>query len=577
MLRRTVLFALALFTGNRVLAQAPDVPHGGGACTNDWDCSLGGICASNYFCECDIWFTGSTCAQLNLVPADPDAHGIDTPGYFSWGGHPLQDENGTYHLLTSFLCDHATLSSWTTKSSIAHATALTPTGPFTFAAGDDAQLVVPPWSHGAIVTQDPVSKKYLLFHIGNGLVAPSTWSPCYNSSENTPAFASFFDASPPPLPFGSGESDHTYVEQALTLAGPWTSFANNSGLVINYPAGSWATSSTNPAPFIFENGTTLLFYRADQCPKTWGALAPACIGVAIADSWEGPYTSLFDQPITHPEGEDPSVFRDPRGNFHMLTNVNTYHARCAAGVPCGGHAWSKDALTWSNQTVGAFGPVIRWRNGSYFSGAYAERPQVFQAADGTPVAFYTGFGMHSYSDSHNFAQRFCSAADTQCGPTQAPAGVHVRFTQGGASRCLVANASTYPCAGGHAESCPLAVGTCDDTTAVWIYSSVTGQLGNAAATYAGRSFLSLDCGSCTTGTLAKVIDAAHFATAADFDAAAGVFRARACPGMCLSIAVNVTRKRPCEGGEWTVGGQAVLVDCNAAEAVGWVMHNYDFL
>ena len=118
-----------------------------------------------------------------------------------------------------------------------------------------------------------------------------------------------------------------------------------------------------------------------------------------------------------------TVTRVAKGQrFHMLTNVNTWHARCAAGVPCGGHAWSLDGLTWSNQTVGAFGPVVRWLNGSYFQGAYMERPQVLQNEDGTPLAFFTGFGMTSYMDSHNFAQLFCTASSAPgtCGPTQLP-------------------------------------------------------------------------------------------------------------------------------------------------------------
>lgn len=169
---------------------------------------------------------------------------------------------------------------------------------------------MPPWSHGASVTRDPISGEYLLFHIGNGKVAPSTWSPCYNGSEDTADFAAAALAATAPLSSplpGAGEGDSTFVERAATLEGPWTSFNNNSGVEVIYPAGSWATSMTNPAAFIFPNGTTLLYYRADQCPKTWGALAPACIGVAIADSWEGPYTSLFTEPITHPEGEDPAV------------------------------------------------------------------------------------------------------------------------------------------------------------------------------------------------------------------------------------------------------------------------------
>jgi hypothetical protein len=401
----------------RAAAQAPDVPHGGGPCTTEWDCSLGGTCASSQ-CSCDIWFTGLQCAQLNLQPADPAACGLVAPGYLSWGGHSLRDASGTYHLLASFLCNHATLSEWTTKSSIAHATSRNPTGPYAIPEGLDRQLALPPWSHGAYVVQDPPTGEYLLWHLGNASVDPSTWAPCYNSSEG---------AHPPalPAPAAGGVLEpggrQAFVERAPTLAGPWTPFNNNTGVAVDL-TDSWSTLVDNPAPFIFPNGTTLLYFKGKPCPPNWGALAPMCIGVARAATWQGPFTALFSQPITKPEGEDPAVWRDPRGRFHLFSNVGTWHARCAAGVPCGGHAWSLDGLTWSDQYIGAFGPVVRWVNGSYFVGAYAERPQILQDADGTPLAFFTGFGMHNYTDSHHFAQLFCTpgAAPGTCGPTQLP-------------------------------------------------------------------------------------------------------------------------------------------------------------
>ena len=73
-----------------VAAQTPGVPHGGGACTTDFDCSLGGICnASTSACMCDPWFTGKTCALLNLqAPADDQGgtcgSGFDTPCKRVW-------------------------------------------------------------------------------------------------------------------------------------------------------------------------------------------------------------------------------------------------------------------------------------------------------------------------------------------------------------------------------------------------------------------------------------------------------------------------------------------------------------
>jgi len=47
--------------------------------------------------------------------------------------------------------------------------------------------------------------------------------------------------------------------------------------------------------------------------------------------------------------EDPSVFQDKRGNFHML--VNALPGGCNPKLQQGGHAWSKDGIIWSEPRV----------------------------------------------------------------------------------------------------------------------------------------------------------------------------------------------------------------------------------
>lgn len=56
-------------------SQAPGIPQGGGACATDWDCSLGGVCNAQK-CQCDPWFTGSSCNFLNLAPAVSQDQGL---------------------------------------------------------------------------------------------------------------------------------------------------------------------------------------------------------------------------------------------------------------------------------------------------------------------------------------------------------------------------------------------------------------------------------------------------------------------------------------------------------------------
>jgi hypothetical protein len=371
-------------------AQAPPTtlqpwipPHGGGPCATELDCSLGGLCTAGK-CVCDPWFTGSNCTLLNLQRAKPDA-GFRPPGYHSWGGHAAWDEgSGRWMGLFSFMVRRCSLSAWTTNSASVLATSKEVDGPYTLlgdpepdsiAPGNPA-LIVPPWSHNTFLARDPPSGEWLLWHIGSGQVPASQWKNCTGNpdddtdqpiaSMSTPGVsrqqirASLEGSSVAPLPV---LGDTFFVATAKSLVGPWNTSVNISATV-NQPPGVdnatyWAWHKSNPAPFIFPNGSALVFFSSQNCPPGWpGALAPACIGMATAPHWKGPYTAVGTTPITSPESEDPSVFRDPRGNFHLLTNINNCHKHCAAGVACGGHAHSRNGLDWSELYVGAFGPVI---------------------------------------------------------------------------------------------------------------------------------------------------------------------------------------------------------------------------
>lgn len=299
-----------------------DYPQGGGQCTTIHDCSLGGECVSSK-CECDPWWRGEHCDLLNLANAASDKQGLQVPNYYSWGGHALEDPNdGTYHGYFSFMCRHATLGEWTTKSSIWHATSPQVEGPYKL-----EEMVAQPWSHNAMISQtfDPLAP-YVLYQLGGASTDPSLFQPCYNASEMVEALIPPSSNQLPPL---KANSNSLYARSATSLSGPWTPLRNNSPLVFTWE-GSWATDTNgaNPAPFFFENGTVLMYFSANPCPPNWGNKVPGnnCIGVAKGESWEGPFAA-FPLPVTHPESEDAHVFRDPRGSFHLLTNVNNDQLR----------------------------------------------------------------------------------------------------------------------------------------------------------------------------------------------------------------------------------------------------------
>ena len=481
-------------------AQTPGVPHGGGACATDFDCSLGGTCDASK-CRCDPWFTGATCALLNLQAPLDDQNGLCGAGfdsYYSWGGRALPDADGQWHLYASFICDHDNLKEWTSQSSSAHFISPNATGPFEFSPEqcDDHGICTPsivPWSHNTVGFHNAsaaagAADAWQIWHVGDGVVNRSVWSPCFNRSEvggranhlrAVEVMASAFDCRPfnctcqgwadwygadqsaPHYGTGCAPPDavawsaaqkcrtattgaycvghactpsarreycvqkpanpgaHVYVATAPRSDGPWTYGLENTPLPIlyNQDRAVWPQSATNPSPLEMPDGSVNLYFTSADTLSPCG-LVSNCVGMATSkNGWEGPFVPV-EQHITYPESEDPHVFRDPRGNFHMLTNVNTCHRRCAQGVECGGHAWSTDGRTWSNLTVGAFGPVITLANGTVWKNAYTERPLVTQAEDGTPLAFFVGMGRTAYMDCCNWAQLFCTGKPGQvCGPT----------------------------------------------------------------------------------------------------------------------------------------------------------------
>ena len=451
-----------------VHAQTPGVPQGGGKCRSEEDCSLGGLC-NDGLCVCDAWFTGPTCALLNLQAQESRNAGTCGPhydGYYSWGGRTLRDpEDGRHHLFASFMCRHNSLSKWTTESASAHfvAPADEPAGPYTWSPeqckGDVCTPSIIPWSHNTVALIDPTAPKeerWQIWHVGDGIVDPNAWAPCFNSSEagagagagaggaeavtaSSSASSSSTTAlvgddpggdlkdgcgpSPPRPPPGPGQK--TYVTYAPGPDGPWTRGLHNQGVPIN-STGSWATwgMAGNPFPLPMPDGSMNLFFTAGPCCEG-GCRTTNSIAMATSkNGWRGPFEmNAAPRPVAYPENEDPSVFRDPRGNYHLLTNVNTGHRRCAQGVECGGHAWSRDGIHFTNMTVGAFGPYITFSNGSAWANAYAERPLVTQDDNGVPLTFHVGLGRSTYTDSCNWVQLFCTGkSGEKCGPTLTPAG-----------------------------------------------------------------------------------------------------------------------------------------------------------
>ncbi|GMI53614.1 hypothetical protein ScalyP_jg7428 [Parmales sp. scaly parma] len=115
----------------------------------------------------------------------------------------------------------------------------------------------------------------------------------------------------------------------------------------------------NPGPFIKPDNSMWMFYR-DVIPAEL-QLDPTCSDESIGVQQCTSPTSKCDQdnnPVFKHTGEDPFVFQDGRGNYHML--INSLPGACIPKIQQGGHAWSTDGVVWSEPRVGAYNTTIEF-------------------------------------------------------------------------------------------------------------------------------------------------------------------------------------------------------------------------
>mmetsp|Transcript_13508 Transcript_13508/g.19770 ORF Transcript_13508/g.19770 Transcript_13508/m.19770 type:complete len:596 (+) Transcript_13508:169-1956(+) len=319
----------------------PQLPKGGGLCASDWDCSLAGVCSdSTKKCVCDDWATGHDCSYLDLQPIPPDKisylHNVHT----SWGASIVySNHDQLYHMYVSEITcppdyvksTRCGLNFWQTQSQVAHATSPTLQGPYV-----RQKAVVAPFAHNPTVRYSPNN--------------PSVWHMYYISHHDGPVQV-------------ITSSDYGQTWSPPTKISPFQ----------------------NPAPLMKDDGTLWLYHRNDHLQmEDKDSCSDEGIRLSMCSSPTSPCTE-FDEttkeintkkkkPIVKHTAEDPFVFIDTRGNYHMLANALPY--KCLPKKQQGGHAWSKDGITWSDMRVGAFTANVQLMDGTTMSCERRERPQL---------------------------------------------------------------------------------------------------------------------------------------------------------------------------------------------------------
>jgi hypothetical protein len=229
-------------------------------------------------------------------------------------------------------------------------------------AGPDVQG----FYHAFVPLYQPASLWHVIATMHGKAAAPTgpfDWSsePNISSAAINPGFLEYADSSTGKAVYSLWTGGDVLV--ADTLEGPFVKEARYAGV--------------NPAP-AFANGS---FFLTTQ--HTTEVLTAPSVG--------GPWT--FFSNITHPPAsimnytvEDPRMWVDRRGNFHILTHAyNTHEFTDCGESHVSAHFFSADGKTWlwSDQP---YGHRVQFDDGSERTYATLERPYlVFDSSSGQPA------------------------------------------------------------------------------------------------------------------------------------------------------------------------------------------------
>jgi hypothetical protein len=276
-----------------------------------------------------------------------------------------------FHMFVSRMAGHCGLNSWQENSEIVHATATDAEGPYSYHS-----TVMSYFAHGPSVRA--YGGGYLMMHLGCGRSFMPYRDQCRNGTTPAHAEPTHDDAV-------LCNQFNVSIMTAKSLYGPWSSTDGGEQVYLSSgstpAAKSWFVPSgrqfSNPAPFVKRDGSIMCAYRADA--RSGGEH----VSVAVAATAAGPYTDERLHPaVASHSGEDPYLYQDERGHYHMLMHN--------MGGGCGSHAFSRDGVDWTRSGDEPYTFDVAFSDGSATKMHRRERPQLLLSPTGQPRFFSSG-------------------------------------------------------------------------------------------------------------------------------------------------------------------------------------------
>jgi hypothetical protein len=291
----------------------------------------------------------------NLLPAPVDG-GFSMPGFHIWCSSVIRGEDGRYYMFAS-RWPAGQGYKWALDSEVVLASCDHPAGPYQF-----EDVVLPKrgtryWD--GLVAHNPTIHKYkdtyLLFYTGT----------TYPERNYDVAWA----------------AKRIGLATAKSVRGPWI---RRDAPILDPRPGRWDNQITsNPAPCVLPDGKVVLVYKSTRTGH-WaqGFDFDLRMGVALADTYEGPYRHVSEEPILtfagtrNSNAEDAYVWHEKDG-FHMLCKVFDAGADLIGEDDGGIHAISADGVHWElAANPRGYSRTIQWADGRMETMQRLERVQL---------------------------------------------------------------------------------------------------------------------------------------------------------------------------------------------------------
>lgn len=293
---------------------------------------------------------------MRFLPATPHG-GFRDDDFWIWCGSPIRGEDGRFHLFASrWPKGRPFHPGWLYRSQIVRAASNRPEGPFqceeTVLGPRDPSFFDGRTAHNPCIRKH--GDTYLLYYMG------CTYPENPDTAEQVEA--------------GGEAYKKVWSHKRIGLAtsksvfGPWN--RPDKPLIEPRP-GHWdSIATTNPAPWIHEDGSVLMVYKSRTDAK-----GPRLLGLARAPHWSGPYEAISEKPLFQGHDLEDACLWMEGGTYRMI--LKDMDGSVGGEPGCIVSAHSEDGEDWTlDNPPFLHGKTLRLDNGSIQQLGNFERPQV---------------------------------------------------------------------------------------------------------------------------------------------------------------------------------------------------------